>query len=232
MRRGTKPKGPKKVSYTLIADMHGTPGRAMYEMLRALIREYRGDLKDARIALAWCTSWKPDVDGRLILGKCKKASDLDRELMAFDFVILLNRSFWNDPDVTDVQRRALLDHELMHAAVKYDDAGEPVEDERGRLVYRVRKHDIEEFADTVKRHGVYRHDLETFARALRSAALAGFKPCDTCKGQGTPGWVTNDDGRMERCPCWLTHRARLDPDAPPPPLKQPLPLSGPSSSTH
>jgi len=235
-RRGTKPKGPKKLAYKLIDDVAGESGRPMYDLLRGLVRDYREDLKDARIALAYCTSWKEDVDGRLTLGKCKKASDLDRELMAFDFVILLNRTFWNDPEVTDVQRRALLDHELMHAAVKYDDAGEPVEDERGRLVYRTRKHDIEEFADTVKRHGIYRHDLEHFAHTLRQAALAGFKPCDGCKSQGTPGWVTIEteggSSRLTRCKCFLTHRARLDPDAPPPPLTQALPLGTPSPSTH
>ena len=231
-RRTKKPKGPKKVAYTLIADAPNTPGRAMYTMLRDLVREYRDDLKDARIALAYCTSWKPDVDGRLTLGKCKKASDLDRELMAYDFVILLNRWFWNDPEVTDQQRRALLDHECMHMAVKYDDSGEPVEDERGRLVYRTRRHDVEEFADTVTRHGVYRRDLEQFAHALRQAALAGFKPCEACKAEGTPGWRTNDVGRMLRCACWLTHRARLDPDAPPPPFTQALPLDTAPPSAH
>lgn len=231
MARSKKPKGPKKVAYQLIHDTPNTAGRAMYLMLRALVREYRDDLKDARIALAWCTSWKPDVDGRLVLGKCKKASDLDRELMAFDFVILLNRTFWCDPKVDDAKRKALLDHELMHAAVKYDDTGEPEVDEKGRTVYRTRKHDLEEFVDTVTRHGIYRRDLEVFAHALRQAALAGFKPCDTCKGQGTPGWVTDDDGRMSRCRCWLVHRARLDPDAPPPPLNQTLPLDG-GAATH
>lgn len=238
MARNKKSKGPKKVSYQLIADIPHTPGRAMYQLLRDLVRQHRDDLKDARIALAWCTSWKPDVDGRLVLGKCKKASDLDRELMAFDFVILLNRTFWSDPEVTAEHRAALLDHELMHAAVKYDDTGEPEVDERGRPVFRTRTHDLEEFVDTVRRHGIYRRDLEIFAHALRQAALAGFKPCDTCKHQGTPGWVTVEIGgaaKLQRCRCWLTHRARIDPDAPPPPLPQALPLptaDTPPHSTH
>src|SRR5438105_3913729 len=159
---------PKKVSYRLITN--GTDeGRAMYRLLRELVTAHHPDLLGAQIALAWCTSWKPDVDGIVTLGKCKKASDLDRELAVYDFIILLRESFWTDPLVTDVQRRALLDHELCHAAVKLDDHGEPVEDERGRVVYRVRKHDLEEFTAIVERYGMYKKDLEAFVRALERA---------------------------------------------------------------
>ena len=123
---------PKKVSYRLITN--GTDdGRAMYRLLRELVTAHHPELLGAQIALAWCTSWKPDVDGIVTLGKCKKASDLDRELAVYDFIILLRESFWTDPLVWDHQRRALLDHELCHASVKRDDHGEPVEDERGRV---------------------------------------------------------------------------------------------------
>jgi len=158
----------KKVSYRLITN--GTDeGRAMYRLLRELVTAHHPELLGANIALAWCTSWKPDVDGIVTLGKCKKASDLDRELAVYDFIILLREAFWTDPLVTDHQRRALLDHELTHAAVKLDDHGEPVEDERGRVVYRVRKHDLEEFTAIVERYGMYKKDLEVFARALERA---------------------------------------------------------------
>jgi hypothetical protein len=150
----------------------GDVGRPMYARLHAHRRRAsRGARADegVRIALAWATSWKPDVDGRLVLGKCKKASDLDRELAPFDFVILLNRDFWLNPRVTDRQRDALLDHELMHAAIAYDEHGDPKIDARGRTVYRIRKHDIEEFRDVVARHGCYKADLEDFARAIARA---------------------------------------------------------------
>lgn len=242
MRRGMRsknPKAPKRLAYELIRDEPGGVGRQAYEMLRGLIREFRHDLIDTRIALAWCTSWKPDPDGRVTIGKCRKASDLDRELMEFDFIILLSKEFWQDLKVTDAQRRALLDHELMHAAVKIGENGEPEEDAKGRTVYRIRKHDIEEFADTVKRHGIYRGDLDTFAAALRQAALANYVPCDTCTSEGTPGWREVDvDGvrRMARCACFISYQARLDPDRPPAPRpkQSPLPTSGisTSSATH
>lgn len=161
-----KAKKAKTVSYELIAP-ESEAGERMYPLMEEIINEHHEDIRDARIALAWCTSWNTDKDGRLTLGKCKKASDLDRELAPFDFVIMLLRSFWEDGDVTDAQRKALLDHELCHAAVAHDpETGEPLYDERDRQVFRIRKHDIEEFGCIVQRHGLYKRDLERFAQSI------------------------------------------------------------------
>jgi hypothetical protein len=165
-KRTAKGRKPKKVSYEIILPLEQP---RLHMLLEKLIAAHHEELAEARIALAWCTSWRPDVDGRLTLGRCKKASDLDRELTAYDFVILLQREFWTSEAVTDAQRGALLDHELCHAAVAYDDDGEPKVDERGRTVYRLRKHDIEEFSAIVERHGTWKHDLEQFARAIDKA---------------------------------------------------------------
>jgi Putative phage metallopeptidase len=147
-------------------------GQRMYALLRELVLRYHDEIADAKIALAWQTTWQPDVDGRVTLGQCKKVGDLEREvadLHAFDFVILLQQEFWQDPRVTETQRRALLDHELTHAAVKLDEAGDAVIDECGRVAYRVRKHDLEEFSDIAARYGCWKRDLEVFASALDRA---------------------------------------------------------------
>jgi hypothetical protein len=166
MAKQKAPRKPRRVSYALIASALD-PGKGMYKLLAALVRQHHDELRDARIALAWNSSWKPDVDGRVTLGKCKRASDLDRELAPYDFVIILRRQFWIDTEVTDLQRRALLDHELMHADVALDEQGEPQVDTNGRTVYRLRRHDLEEFAVIAERYGCWKRDLETFAAALR-----------------------------------------------------------------
>lgn len=160
----------KKVSYELV-ERESPAGKRMYPLLARLIETHHGHLTQARIVLAWCTSWNPDADGRVVLGKCKRASDLDRELAPYDFVILIARWFYESGDVLDEQREALLDHELCHAQVVMDKS-EPKIDERGRVVYRTRKHDIEEFAEIVYRHGTYKRDLEQFADALRRSHAA------------------------------------------------------------
>jgi len=178
-RRSTKHK-LKKVSYELI-ERKSEIGKKIYATLYDLIDAHHDDMRDARIALAWNTSWGPDVDGRVTLGKCRKASDLDRELVALDFVIILRKEFFEDPTVTADQRRALLDHELCHCALTYGADGEPLEDERGRKVYRIRRHDIEEFAAIGERYGCWKKDLEAFAAALEKANLGAEREYIGCQ---------------------------------------------------
>jgi len=155
------------VNYKLIAPATEA-GKAIYKTMSRLIEKFHEELTNAKIALAWNKGWKANVDGQKTLGKTKKASDLDRELAAFDFVIILNQEFWEDPKTKDEQRDALLDHELCHCAVREDKDGEPMRDERGRTVYRLRKHDVEEFSEVVRRHGIWKRDIEHFASSLKS----------------------------------------------------------------
>lgn len=205
MRR-KKLKGPKHVVYTLIDPMSAV-GVVMHRLLEEIREAHHEEIFEARIALAWCTSWHPDRDGLLVLGKCKKASDLDRELAAFDFVILLNKLVWQDFSFTEEQKRALVDHELCHADVARDPvSGDKVRDERGRQVFRIRKHDIEEFRDIVARHGCYKRDLEAFGKAiLQRVVTEPYKPCEACVD--SPGWV-HADGKVARCACWKTWQER------------------------
>jgi hypothetical protein len=171
-KRPTAKKAPK-VAYRYIAP-ESADGERMYRLLAELVAAHHEDLYGARIALAWQRSWTPDVDGRVILGQCRKVGDLDREVFEvahFDFIILLREAFWRDVLVTDHQRRALLDHELTHATVKLDANGEPVVDERNRTVYRMRKHDVEDFSGIVARYGLYKADLEAFAAAVEHARV-------------------------------------------------------------
>lgn len=165
-KRGHKPPKPKAVNFELIPviDLKHIP--EPYRILQDVRLKYHSDLNDAKIVLAWRKSLKPDRDGHLVLGKCVKVSDLHKELKHFDFVILLNKEVWNDAEFTAEKKRALIDHELCHATRVESQDGEPKLDERGRPVFRLVKHDIEEFRAVVARHGCYKRDLELFAEAL------------------------------------------------------------------
>lgn len=153
---------PKQIKFSLIDPESGSQPYRLMEEIRSA---YHADIAFARIALAWKIDTQPDVDGHLVLGRCIKASDLQRELVDWDFVILLNKEVWDEPGFTVEKKRALLDHELCHAQVAYDDDG-PKIDSKGRQVFRIRKHDIEEFQAIVARHGCYKRDLERFAEVL------------------------------------------------------------------
>src|SRR3954471_18160052 len=117
----------KAIPYQLISPATES-GKVLYERLHIILDRDHEELSNAgaRVALAWHMGIKPDVDGRLVLGKCRKATDLDRELAPYDFVILLNRDWWFHPRTTDAHRDAVLDHELCHAAIAFDkETGEP-----------------------------------------------------------------------------------------------------------
>lgn len=164
---------PKKINYQLL-DRITTP--EPYQILDKM-RLFHGELQEANIAIAWRKRLSTDKDGHLVLGKCMRASDLQRELADYDFVILLNREIWGDEVFTEDKKRALMDHELCHAARAFDAEGNEQRDERGRPVWRTRKHDIEEFQEIVKRHGCYKKDLERFAdELLKKRAAPLFAP--------------------------------------------------------
>jgi hypothetical protein len=133
---------PKKVNFQIV----GKNDAAWSVLNKAL--KWHEELRHAEVGLAWRKALKADVDGHIVLGRCVKISDLHREFISFDFVIVLNKEYWDDFD--DEQRLALMDHELCHASFSLDRLGEPKEDEKGRQVWRVRKHDIEEFREVVE----------------------------------------------------------------------------------
>lgn len=161
-----KEAGQKKLSYKIIKKSEKA-GVKMHAMMKFLITKYHEELEAARIGLAWNLTWRPDADGRATLGKCRLVGNLDREFMEFDFIVILLREWWEDADVTENHRKALLDHELCHAMPVLDKNQEPKEDERGRKLWRLRKHDIQEFSQIVDRYGCYTKDLGAFAKAMQ-----------------------------------------------------------------
>jgi hypothetical protein len=148
----------KKVNYQIVPLDHEA-----YSSLQHA-REFHPALAPARIALAWRLRTKADKDNLLTLGKCVKVSDLQKEFAYWDFLLVLNQEFFLQFD--EKQRLALIDHELCHARPLLDDKGLQSKDERGRLLWRLRKHDLEEFREVIDRHGCYKDDLELFARAI------------------------------------------------------------------
>jgi hypothetical protein len=162
-------KKPVRVQYLPRPDKKSTKEDDPYAFLDNLVRAHHRHLSQAKIAIAWMLDVKPDRDFHLILGRCKKATDLDREFREFDLVILLNAKAWKE--LTAKQRAALVDHELCHAALVVDKNNEPVFDERDRQCYRIRRHDIEEFNAVVKRHGCYLSDVAEFVRQATNNPL-------------------------------------------------------------
>jgi putative metallopeptidase len=156
-----KARKPKPVNYDLIPD-----NNEAYKLLDTVRDKWHEDMYGAKIALAYRKRLKRDKDGFLMLGRCVKVSDLQKEFIPFDFIIVLNREVWTDISFDKKRKLALLDHEMCHASLSLDRDLERTTDEKGRTVYRTRRHDIEEFRSVVEHHGCYKADLEKFAESL------------------------------------------------------------------
>jgi len=182
----------KKVSFELIPDEEGGKWAKVYRLAEAIISEHLPQLADAdaRIAFFWCWSWNSDPDGRVHLGKAWKVPDLYREVCPYDFLIALNGDIV--PKFDDAKLEALIHHELCHCDVAEDKDGEPKEDECGRAVFRIRKHDTEEFREVIKAHGLWKTDLAALGQVvakqmkleLGRASGTGSATKDKTKGKG------------------------------------------------
>lgn len=214
-RRTKKPKGKKAVSYELI-DAKSPAGAPMYAVLRELVKNHHEDLEDAKIALAWNTSWRPDVDGLRVVAKLRRASDLDRELAPYDFVLLVLKPYYQDAMTSDVDRRRLIDRALCHGKLRLDDRTlEPVTDARGRKIYRTRKAPIQEFPEIIQRYGFDPRniDLQLVAReAVMRRQNEVWSPCEKCSdspdGPGFISVVQQGVRRVARCDCWTGFHQR------------------------
>ena len=174
MPAAKKIKTGTRVNFLLIPEQDGQ-GKIPepYQILQEVRKLHHGDTLQARIAMAWRLRTKADQDGHIVLGKCVKVSDLQREFADYDFIIVLNKEFWEEPTVTKAQRIALVDHEMMHCAPTYNgETGEHEVDERGRYLFRTRSHDVGEFIDIIRRNGIWKHDLLEFAKVLQEKKKA------------------------------------------------------------
>lgn len=156
--------GAKKLTVCPVEKDH-----SLYDLMHGLVSKHHPHIKDARIVLVWRYGWREDVDGGLKLGTATKASDLNAQLGDYDFAISLNHDVLNSADWQEAQTVALLDHELCHCTYAVDEDGVKRTDETGRTVWRLRKHDIEEFREVIERNGLYKADLVKFAESIADA---------------------------------------------------------------
>lgn len=124
------------------------------------------DLADVRVEYVFRDKAQKSA-GRIVLGTARKIGGLSAFLAAHGdashlgdpepfFVIVIALDTWEVLDAK--QRRALIDHELMHCKV--------TEDEGGGAKLATRGHDLEEFASIVERHGLWSSNVAAFGSVV------------------------------------------------------------------
>lgn len=121
-----------------------------------LIPKYHEHLRLVRIEYVFAQGALKSK-GKELLGRAKKKSGLDAFLAMQEsqdeaqpfFVIEISKPAWDLLDKK--QKRALVGHELCHCLWDVD-----------KGIY-MRTHDVEEFSEIIKRHGLWQPDVELFA---------------------------------------------------------------------
>ncbi|MBE0448407.1 MAG: hypothetical protein IBX64_09980 [Actinobacteria bacterium] len=81
------------------------------------------------------------------------------DLKGYDFILKVNRAFWDSLDLDLKMRKAVIDHELCHIRI-----------EDGR--YYLGPHEIGEFSGVIERHGAFTDHLKQIGRFLLSDLIA------------------------------------------------------------
>lgn len=123
-----------------------------------LIEHHYPEIKEAGVTFDFLFASNENGDaithgGYPAIGLCRIISLKDRAAGRSDAEITLDAKAWED--MTELQRNALLDHELNHVVVKRDKQNAIAFDDLSRPKLKSRKHDYQFgwFTDIAKRHG-------------------------------------------------------------------------------
>lgn len=147
-KRRTAPKDARKPGYALAQEAQ--------VLGEELIPKYHPHLATVRVEYVFNEA-PMKSKGKELFARAKKKSGLDAFLFAPPtedepkpfFVIEINKQAWDV--LNKKQKRALVDHELCHCLWDV---------EKGLYM---RTHDVEEFSEIIKRHGLWQPDVQLFA---------------------------------------------------------------------
>lgn len=135
-----------------------TPAPAVKKIAERLIPQFHQHLENATILYLF-TDAKRTRHKKVVLGTAKKTSPMEHFLSqrddreGADFILMFGVEEWFK--LTEEQRVALVDHELMHCTVDFNE-------ETDEPSWAIRAHDLEEFKDIVERHGLWQPDVREF----------------------------------------------------------------------
>ena len=145
------------------------------EMAKDLIDRYHQHLKAAKIVYLFRDKAWPSQDGKVILGRARKRSDVDKLLGREneDFLILIGKDKWTAAN--EEKRRWIVDHELSHCGALVSN--------KGVVKWIMKKHDVEEFYNMWQRYEWKREEVKK---------LVFTPPRDPLAGPGAPRMITTE----------------------------------------
>jgi hypothetical protein len=179
-----------------------------------IVREHHEHLLNTRIEYVFGDS-VGNSGGKEVWGRARKKSGLDamfaerhipRNYDQYDmvlgfFIIEIAEPIWLQLSMQ--HRRALVDHELCHCEVDF---------ETGKL--KIRPHYVEDFPQILRRHGLWKADLQVFGAAAAEAhqqlsfTIERATPDEPAEDEPEPGAVqsfTFNQEEMEKVSAGAVH---------------------------
>lgn len=125
------------------------PADEVEEYAKPLISKYHTHLVNCKIAYLFKNK-KITLKGREVVATAEKVSPKNKVLSGYDFIITVSYPKWKELD--EAIKHAAIDHELAHCWVEDDE-------KTGETKIKILPHDVEEFGEIVKRHGLYTVNL-------------------------------------------------------------------------
>lgn len=122
-----------------------------------IIGSFRPELKDVCIVY-YFKEKASKKGGKLVIASARKVAPKENVIHSFDgkpdivFAVEIASDAWNT--LKDIQKRAVIHHELAHCGFETD--------EIGNMTPTILPHDIEEFSEVVKEHGYYLKEIQEF----------------------------------------------------------------------
>jgi hypothetical protein len=133
--------------------------KKIIDLANEIIGQYHPRLKNERIAYvikygAWTKN------GKDVLGNAHKCSEKEMLLTGYTFIITLAGVLLMLPENVI---RAVIDHELSHCGVE--------KNEDGQTKRYIIAHDLEDFAQVIKRYGLYSEDVKYFIQQIKQISI-------------------------------------------------------------
>lgn len=148
---------------------HWLAPQEIKDLVDELYAECRKDLEGRPNIVCLFRAKAPYSAGKVAIGSIKRISEKENIIHAYyeghediHYVLELSADIW--PSLTDVQKEAVLVHELYHIDQKI--TGDDI------IKWSIRRHQIEEFSPVVQKYGFYMTDIKDFAEETKEAASA------------------------------------------------------------
>lgn len=140
----------RPVNYKYISRQTDTTG--IYTLMDAIIAKHYTMLTNANIIIMKRLHVKPDADGLTIVAEIKKSSDMMKELLEHDLIMVINDEAWEGLDGDE--QKCALDTELSRAVISQDKQKNYKQDDCGRFVWRLKKRFFQAPSSIAKRYNV------------------------------------------------------------------------------